>query len=166
MFGLFRLAFMLLIGFIGIGWYLGWFSLTQTSQDPQTNKVNLNVSLDRNKIKADIARAEQNLAKRLQETQQAVGQPNGQQGSGQQPMQGQWPVTIQNPGQAPNQGGGPALSFGPVSVQTPSLPQAQNYSFGPVNVQTPPPAAGQPQQIQMQGQGYQFSMPVGQPGAR
>ena len=157
MFGLLRLAFLLLICFAGIGWYRGWFSLNQSVPDPQTNRVNVNVSLDKSKIRADLAKAEQNLAKRLQESQTAV------QGQAQQLQpQGQWPVTIQSQGQysgaAPNPNGGPGLSIGPVSIQTPAPAAGQTYSFGPISVQ---PQAAPPAQ-----QDYQYSAPYGQSGGR
>ena len=75
MFSLLRAAMTLLICVLIVGFYLGWFTFSRPTPDPRSNKVNINVSVDKSKVRSDLQSAEQTLAKRLQERQQpAPGQ--------------------------------------------------------------------------------------------
>jgi hypothetical protein len=47
-----------LICLVGVGFYLGWFSLSHQNLDKQGNKVNVNLSVDKAKMKSDIKKAE------------------------------------------------------------------------------------------------------------
>ena len=67
MFGMLRMAFTLLICVLIVGFYLGWFSFTKSAPDPQSNRVNVNVSVDQQKMGADLHRFEQNVAKRIED---------------------------------------------------------------------------------------------------
>lgn len=71
MFSMIRGVLFLLLCLVGIGLYRGWFSLTSASPDPQTNRVNISLSLDKSKITADVDKAEQRIlekvAQRLQD---------------------------------------------------------------------------------------------------
>lgn len=51
---------------IGTGLCLGWFSLSSPSPDADGNKVNINVSVDRSKIKSDIKKAEQKIEEEVE----------------------------------------------------------------------------------------------------
>ncbi len=55
---LIKLAFVLFIGFVAVGFYLGWFSLSKTKPEPNDDKVNINVSVDKAKMKSDFQKAE------------------------------------------------------------------------------------------------------------
>ena len=66
MFGLLRLAFTLLILVAIIGFFLGWFSFSHTPPDPRTNKVDINVSVDRGKIGNDLQHFEQKVNQGIQ----------------------------------------------------------------------------------------------------
>ena len=46
MFFLIRWLFVLALCLGGIGLYRGWFSLSNTGHDPQSNRVNINLSVD------------------------------------------------------------------------------------------------------------------------
>ncbi len=155
MFSLLRTAMTLLICILAVGFYLGWFSFHRLPPDPQSNKENINVSVDENKLRSDVQKVEQNLSKRFQEMN------NQPQGNAAAPLSGQQPAT-------------PRLNFGPVSLQPsgqpigpPSgQPTGPVLSFGPFSLQPPsqpvaPPSAqptGQPPT-----QDFQFSVPLGVP---
>jgi hypothetical protein len=180
MFGLLRLAFTLLICLLIVGLYLGWFSFTKAAPDPQTNKVNINVSVDKKKMGSDLKTFEQNVSKRIQDMNPPS--PNGT-----APPSGQLPLA-------------PGLNLGPVSVEPSNpLPQATSaqstssgWSVGPFSLQpaspsppttngpsaspggsvppfslqlgSPPagPSNSQPQ-LRLQTQDYQFSVPLNVP---
>ena len=111
MFGLLRLAMTLLICILAIGFYLGWFSFSKAPPDPRSNKVNINVSVDENKVRSDLQNAERNLSQRIQEINT---QPKG---SGNLLPSGQQPTV-------------PRLNFGPISVQ-PSGPSGCQLTTSP-----------------------------------
>jgi hypothetical protein len=57
---LIKLVFVGAIGLVGIGLWQGWFSFSRTSTpDTDGNRVNVNVSLDRDKMKSDVKKAKQ-----------------------------------------------------------------------------------------------------------
>jgi hypothetical protein len=56
---LIKLAIVLLICLIGIGFYRGWFSISSSNPDTQGEKVNINMSVDKNKMKSDLKKAEE-----------------------------------------------------------------------------------------------------------
>ena len=156
MFSMLRGAFTLLICIVCVGFYLGWLSFHRVPSDPQSNKMDINVSVDKTKVESDLQKAERNLAKRIQDIN---SQP---QGNAQTPQPGQrpmapalnlGPISIQPAGQSTNsQPAGPALSIGPLSIEPRSQPA------------TPPsyrPAA--PPQPQTQGPDFQFTVPLGPP---
>ncbi len=146
MFGMLRMALTLLICVLVIGFYLGWFSFSQSPPDPQSNKVNVNVSVDKNKVGSDLQKFEQNVSKRIQ------GINNQPQGNTPAPLSGQQPVA-------------PGLNFGPISVQpTGPVGPSNGQPAGPV--WSVGPISGQPEgppQIRLQTQDYQFSVPLGTP---
>jgi hypothetical protein len=159
MFGMLRMAFTLLICILVVGFYLGWFSFHRLPPDPQSNKVDINVSVDQNKLRSDLQTAEQNLAKRIQNIN------NQPQGNGVAPPPGRQPAA-------------PGLNFGPISVRpsgqpgqsTTGQPAAPALSIGPFSVQPPSQPAGPPNvqpagspQIRVQTQDYQFTVPLGPP---
>ena len=64
-----KLLIVLAICFIGIGFCLGWFSLSRSTPSPDqaNNKVNINVSVDRGKMKSDIKKAEEEVKEEIVE---------------------------------------------------------------------------------------------------
>ncbi len=56
MFSLLRTLFVVAVCLVAIGLYRGWFSLTNATRDPETHKVNISVSVDADKVKADAQR--------------------------------------------------------------------------------------------------------------
>ncbi len=55
-----KLLAVLLICLVAVGFYRGWFSLSSSQPDAQGDKVNVNVnmSVDKGKMKADVKKAE------------------------------------------------------------------------------------------------------------
>lgn len=62
-----KLAAVLLVLLVGIGFYLGWFSLTRSHPEPEGEEVNINMSVDKAKMKSDIKKAEEKVEKRVKE---------------------------------------------------------------------------------------------------
>jgi hypothetical protein len=57
-----KLLSLLIVCFVVIGFWQGWFSVSQTpNTDPDSNKMNLGVSVDKDKMKSDVKRAEERL---------------------------------------------------------------------------------------------------------
>ena len=133
MFGMLRLVFTVLICVLIIGFYLGWFSFHRGQPDPQSNKVDINVSVDEKKMGTDLQTLEHNVAKRIQDIN---NQPPG---NGQAPPSGQQPVA-------------PRLNFGPISLQpsgqpvpsTNGQPATPGWPVGPVIVQPADPPQARP----------------------
>jgi len=66
---LIKLLVVLVICFVGIGFYLGWFSLSHSNPNPDTdgNKVNVNVSVDKDKMKSDVKKAKEKVKEEIKE---------------------------------------------------------------------------------------------------
>jgi hypothetical protein len=167
MFGLLRTAFTLLICVVVVGYFLGWFSFSRSAPDPQTNKVNINLSVDKNKMGADLQRIEQRVSKGIQDfnatqpgsnppgTNPPVGFPPGSYAPNGYPP-GNYPPGNYPPGSYPPAGQAnavPRLSLGPILMQ----PTAPNDA--PL---TNPPPVVQPQ-LQLQTPNYQFTLPLSGP---
>jgi hypothetical protein len=140
MFSLLRAAFTLLICVLVVGFFLGWFSFSRSAPDPQTNKVNINLSVDKNKLGSDLQRFEQKVSKGIQDLN---APPPGNNPPGTNPAAGYPPASQANTM--------PRLSIGPLTVQ----PSGQSPT-GPI-----PPLA-QPQ-LQLQTPDYQFTLPLTSP---
>ena len=61
---LFAVVIVLALLVIGVGFYRGWFALSSSSADQGSNKVNVNLTVDRDKIQED-AEAVQNKTAEL-----------------------------------------------------------------------------------------------------
>ena len=153
MFGMLRAILTLLIVILIVGFYLGWFSFHRLPADPQSNKVDINVSVDQKKMGSDLHAFEQKVANRIQDINtQPPGKP-------QAPQPGMQPAA-------------PTFNFGPVSVQPAGQPVPLNngqppvpgWSVGPISLQPPSQPAGPPQ-LDVQTQGFQFNVPLGAPPA-
>jgi hypothetical protein len=66
---LLKLAVMFLFCLAGIGFYLGWFSLSPATPNPEPegNKVNVNVSVDKDKVKSDVKKAKEKVKEEIKE---------------------------------------------------------------------------------------------------
>lgn len=60
-------AALFLVCLIGIGFYLGWFSLSNSNPDPEGDKVNFNLSVDKEKMKSDIKKVEGKVVEEIKE---------------------------------------------------------------------------------------------------
>ena len=45
--------FVLLVCVVAVGFYRGWFALSRSSPNAESNKVNVNLTVDRDKMQAD-----------------------------------------------------------------------------------------------------------------
>ena len=150
MFSLLRAAFTLLACVLLVGYFLGWFTFSRSAPDPQTNKVNINVSVDKSKVGSDLQRLEQKVSKGIQDLQTPTGNnPPGASPAGNYPA-GNYPLGSNPPAGQTNSM--PRLSFGPLSVQS-----SGQSPTGPIL-----PPAGQPQ-LQLQTPDYQFTLPLSGP---
>jgi hypothetical protein len=158
MFGLLRAAFTLLICVLVVGFFLGWFRFNRTPADPQSNNVNINVSVDRTKMGNDLQRLEQKVSKGIQDFNNqppGPGAPNNPTNS--QPRLSLGPVSFEPAGQFNNQptslqSGVPSLSLGPITVQPVEQTPAGQIA----------PSPGQPQ-LRLQTPDYQFTLPLSAP---
>jgi hypothetical protein len=66
---LLKLLVVLAICFVGIGFYLGWFSLSRSNPTPEQdgNKVKVNVSVDKDKMKSDLKKAKEKVKEEIKE---------------------------------------------------------------------------------------------------
>ena len=62
MFSLLRGLFTLLVCLVLIGLYRGWFSFSTPSRDTESQKVNISVSVDANKVEADVEKVEEEVS--------------------------------------------------------------------------------------------------------
>lgn len=62
-----KLLVVFLICLVGIGLYRGWFSLSRSNPDTEGNKVNVNVSVDKAKMKSDIRKVEGKVKEEVKE---------------------------------------------------------------------------------------------------
>jgi hypothetical protein len=62
---LIKLVVVLAICLAGIGLYRGWFSLSNSNPGTEDNKVNINVSVDKDKMKSDVKRAEEKVKEKV-----------------------------------------------------------------------------------------------------
>jgi hypothetical protein len=154
MFSMLRVAFTLLICILIVGFYLGWFAVGKASRDPQTNKENINLSVDKNKMGKDLQTFEHKVAEGIQDIN---NQPQGKAPTpppGQQPRLNLEPLSLQPSGQPVQPTGdhlaAPPWSLGPISIQ-PSNPAEPNA-----------PPTGEPQ-IHLQTPDFQFTVPLGPP---
>jgi hypothetical protein len=56
---LFPVLAVLLILVVGLGFYRGWFALSRSASDAGSNKVNVNLTVDPDKMKADTKMVEE-----------------------------------------------------------------------------------------------------------
>jgi hypothetical protein len=62
----------LLVCLSGIGFYLGWFSLSGSGPRTEDDKVNVNVSVDRSKMKSDVKKAREKVKEEVKELEGKV----------------------------------------------------------------------------------------------
>ena len=101
MFGFLRLVMTLLICILVIGYFRDWFSFKQVAPDPQSNNMNINVSVDKKKIGSDFQTAEQKVAKDIQGFNNQSGNTPAAPAGRQLPMPrlNLGPITVQPSGQ-------------------------------------------------------------------
>lgn len=48
-----KVLMVLTLGVVGLGFYQGWFVVSSPSHDPESSKVNINLTVDPDKVKED-----------------------------------------------------------------------------------------------------------------
>jgi hypothetical protein len=61
------LLLVLVVGGVGLGFYLGWFSVS-TSRDPATGRTGVQLTIDQEKMKTDTQAARQKVAGAVNQT--------------------------------------------------------------------------------------------------
>ena len=69
---IFHLAVLLVVCLVGIGLYRGWFSFSKPAPEADGNKVDVNLSLDKNKMEADLHKAEQKVKEKVNQWQSSA----------------------------------------------------------------------------------------------
>jgi hypothetical protein len=67
-----RWAVLLLIVLTVIGFYRGWFMVTESKPEPTNDKVNVTVSVDKDKMKSDVNRAKEKVKEEVREIKNKV----------------------------------------------------------------------------------------------
>ena len=62
-----KLVIVLLLCLVGIGFWRGWFSVSSPKSDTEGDKVNVNMSVDKGKIKSDIKKVVRKVEKGVSE---------------------------------------------------------------------------------------------------
>jgi hypothetical protein len=62
---LIKVLVVLLICLVGIGFYRGWFSLSSPNPDAGDDKVNINMTVDKGKMKSDVKKAEEKVKEEI-----------------------------------------------------------------------------------------------------
>jgi len=69
---LIKVLVVLLISLAGFGFYRGWFNLTSNKPAAEGDKVNVNLSVDKGKMKSDIREAKQKVKEEIRELEGKV----------------------------------------------------------------------------------------------
>ena len=69
---LIKLLAVLVICLVGIGFYLGWFNVSRPNPGTEGNKVNVNLSVDKDKMKSDVKKAEEKVKEEVRELEGKV----------------------------------------------------------------------------------------------
>jgi hypothetical protein len=64
---LIKFLIVLVICLVGIGIFRGWFSVSSSNPDTSGNKVNVNVSVDKGKIKSDVKKAKEKVKEEVKQ---------------------------------------------------------------------------------------------------
>lgn len=59
---LFVVLLLLVVFVIGLGFYRGWFALSSPDADPGSQKVDVNLTVDRDKMQADVDAVKQSAS--------------------------------------------------------------------------------------------------------
>ena len=62
-----KLLVVLLICLVAIGLYRGWFSFSGAARHDNGDKFNVDLSVDKGKMKADVRKAEENVKEEVKE---------------------------------------------------------------------------------------------------
>jgi hypothetical protein len=62
-----KILVVLLICLVGIGLYRGWFSVSSDKPDAEGDKVKVTVSVDKGKMKSDVAKAKEKLKEEIRD---------------------------------------------------------------------------------------------------
>ena len=75
---LFAFLVVLLLCVVGIGFYRSWFTVTSPSSDTESHKVDINLTMDPDKVKADAETVKDKAAELTGQTTEGANEPVGQ----------------------------------------------------------------------------------------
>jgi hypothetical protein len=65
---LMKLMVLFVVGFVAVGFWQGWFTLASSpAGDANGNKVNVGLSIDKDKMRSDVNKAEQKVQQEIKE---------------------------------------------------------------------------------------------------
>ncbi len=67
MFSMVRWLLAVLLCLLVVGLFRGWFSFSNPGRDPDQNQINVNVSVDRDKVRTDAQQFTEKVAERIKE---------------------------------------------------------------------------------------------------
>src|SRR5262249_42927910 len=73
---LFVILLVLVVGAVGLGFYRGWFSFS-TSRDPETDRPQVQLSVDQEKMKGDTQKAKEKVGAAAGQAKEKVGAAAG-----------------------------------------------------------------------------------------
>jgi len=68
----------LLLGVVAVGFYRGWFTLSSHSPDTGSNKVNVNLTVDRDKMQEDAATVKKEATELVGKVTEKAAEPGDQ----------------------------------------------------------------------------------------
>ena len=75
---LYAVVIVLALIVVGVGFYRGWFALSSSTADQGNNKVNVNLTVDPDKMKEDAEAVQGRTAELTGQAKEAVNQPADQ----------------------------------------------------------------------------------------
>ena len=75
---LITIVFVILLCVVGVGFYRGWFALSKSSPDSGSNKVNINLMVDTDKIKADAETVKEKTTELTGQAKEVAKKPGNQ----------------------------------------------------------------------------------------
>jgi hypothetical protein len=75
---LYAVVIVLALVVIGVGFYRGWFALSSSTADQGNNKVNVNLTVDPDKMKEDAEAVKEKTAELTGQAKETANQPGKQ----------------------------------------------------------------------------------------
>ena len=76
MFSAIRWLAFLLFCLVVIGLWRGWFSFSTPNPGPEADKINISVTVDKQKVRSDVTAVEQKVGQRFRQYENKPGSPD------------------------------------------------------------------------------------------